>query len=121
MKAKRNLIMKHAPKEPSIPAAAHETARRKIIEALEKGERSARDLSAEIRISEKEVFDHLEHIQKTMRAAGRHLTIIPSECRQCGFIFSKRERLKKPGKCPVCRSESIHEPLFSLAAGGSLP
>ncbi len=96
-----------------------DTVRREIVAALEAGERSARDLSSEIGIPEKEVYSHLEHIRKTMSAAGRQLHMTPAECRKCGFVFSKRERLKKPGKCPVCRGESIHEPLFSIEESGS--
>lgn len=110
--------MKPAPKEPSIPMEMHDTVRREITAALEQGERSARDLSREVGISEKEVYSHLEHIRKSMSAAGRHLAVTPAECRKCGFVFSKRERLKKPGKCPACRGESIHEPLFSIEGKG---
>ena len=110
--------MKPAPREPTIPVEMRDTARRQIIAVLEQGERSARDLSSEVRISEKEVYSHLEHIRKTMSAEGRHLAVTPAECRKCGFVFSKRERLKKPGKCPVCRGESIHEPLFSIEENG---
>ena len=110
--------MKPTPKEPPRPREMHDTARREIAAALEQGERSARDLSIEVEISEKEVYDHLEHIRKTMSATKRHLAITPAECKKCGFVFSKRERLKKPGKCPVCRGESIHEPLFSIEENG---
>jgi hypothetical protein len=106
--------MKPTPREPSIPVEMHDTVRREIIAVLEQGERSARDLSSEVRIPEKEVYSHLEHIRKTMSATGRHLAVTPAECRKCGFVFSKRERLNKPGKCPVCRRESIHEPLYSI-------
>jgi hypothetical protein len=41
--------------------------------------------------------------------------VTPAECRKCGFVFQKREKLKKPGKCPICRSESIEEPLFGIS------
>jgi predicted Zn-ribbon and HTH transcriptional regulator len=110
--------MKHPSKNPPIPPDMHDTVRREIITALEQGERSARDLSAEVRIPEKEVTSHLDHIRKTMSASGRHLAVTPAECKKCGFVFSKRERLKKPGKCPVCRGESIYEPLFSIEESG---
>jgi hypothetical protein len=33
---------------------------------------------------------------------------------KCGFIFRKRDRLKKPGRCPVCHGEHIQDPLFSI-------
>jgi transcriptional regulator len=118
MNNKEAHAMKPSPREPSIPVEMQETVRREIIAALEQGERSAKDLSSEVRIPEKEVYSHLEHIRKTMNTAGRHLAITPAECKKCGFVFSKRERLKKPGKCPVCRGESIYEPLFSIEEHG---
>ena len=114
----RDAPMKKKLKEPSVPLEMHETLRRKIFSVLEQGPRTAKGLSAEIRITEKEVYDHLEHLRKSMNKAGRHLVIEPAECKKCGFVFSKRERLKKPGKCPVCRGESIREPLFSIEATG---
>jgi predicted Zn-ribbon and HTH transcriptional regulator len=67
-----------------------------------------------VRISEKEVYEHLEHIRKTLSKRDRQLVIVPAECAKCGFVFSKRERVRKPGKCPVCKAESIREPLFSI-------
>lgn len=106
--------MKKKPKGPVIPRDRHETVRRKIIDALERQTLSARDISSAVRISEKEVYDHLVHIQKTISKKDCSLKITPAECRKCGFKFSKRERLKKPGRCPVCRGETIIDPLFSI-------
>ena len=73
---------------------------------------TARELSGEMGIGEKEVYDHLEHIQRHKR--DLHLSIVPAVCRKCGFIFRKRERLKKPGKCPICHGEFIDKPSFSI-------
>ena len=81
---------------------------------------TAKDISGEVGISVKEVFDHLEHIQKSLSRGEYALVITPSECKKCGFVFRKREKLKRPGKCPVCRGESIQEPLFSLRKKGML-
>lgn len=39
----------------------------------------------------------------------------PSECLKCGFVFKKRDRLKTPGKCPVCKSEEITETRYGVA------
>jgi hypothetical protein len=111
--------MKAKAKKPAEPVAKEDTVRRSILSVLEEGEHSAKELSSAIRISEKEVYDHLEHIRKSMgHAAHRQLLVTPAECKQCGFVFSKRERLKKPGKCPVCRGESIYDPLFSVSSSG---
>lgn len=106
--------MKIKSKQPFIPAERHETIRRKIISLLEGNTLSARNISSEVRISEKEVYGHLEHIQKSMAKEEVHLVVVPAECEKCGFVFKKRERLKKPGKCPACNSEKVAEPLFSI-------
>jgi predicted Zn-ribbon and HTH transcriptional regulator len=110
-------LKKHKEKEPFVPAERHGTIRREIISVLEGRTLSAKDISAEVRISEKEVYEHLEHIQKSLTKKEHHLTVFPAECEKCGFVFKKRERLKKPGKCPVCKSEKIREPLFSVTPG----
>ena len=107
--------MKKGPKEPAIPVSMHHTMRHEILSALERGLRSAGEISREVRISEREVYGHLEHIRKTASRSANHLIITPAECRRCGFIFSKRERLRKPGRCPLCRGESIKEALFSIS------
>jgi len=109
-----NACMKIKPKAPFVPVERHDTVRKEIIAALEGRTLSAKEISGEVRISEKEVYDHLEHIRLTMTEKGRRLIINPAECGKCGFVFKKRERLKKPGRCPVCRAETIHEPLFSV-------
>lgn len=111
--------MKRKEKEPFVPAERHGTVRREIISVLEGRTLSAKEISAEVRISEKEVYDHLEHIQRTLNKKDHHLAVFPAECTKCGFVFKKRERLKKPGKCPVCKGEKIQEPLFSVTPSAS--
>jgi predicted Zn-ribbon and HTH transcriptional regulator len=110
--------MRERPKEPFIPPETHDTVRREIIAALLEGPCSARDLSAAAKVPEREVYGHLEHIQKSVAATGQHLVITPAACKKCGFVFAKRGKLKRPGKCPVCRGESIREPRFALEERG---
>lgn len=102
------------PKKPFIPAERHETVRRQMMSLLEGNILSARDISVEVGIPEKEVYEHLEHIHRSADLEGGHLVVTPAECKECGFVFRKRDRLKKPGKCPVCHSESITEPMFTI-------
>jgi predicted Zn-ribbon and HTH transcriptional regulator len=117
------------------PSESRETIRQRITAILEghgpKGHRpkgrgpggripcgrslSALEISGYAGVTEKEVHGHLEHIQRSLNKSGQKLVITPAECKQCGFVFRKRERLKRPGRCPACRSESITEPLFSIA------
>lgn len=75
---------------------------------------TARDISGEVRIPERDVPGHLAHLERSLQREGRKLSIIPAECRHCGFVFRKRDRLSKPGRCPACRHTSVTEPLFSL-------
>jgi len=112
--------LKNKQKESVIPQERHETIRQKIMDTLEGNSFSARDISGEVGVSVREVFEHLGHIQKSLGRGEYHLVMTPAECKKCGFVFKKRERLKKPGKCPVCRGESIQEPLFSLQRAGIL-
>ena len=102
------------PKPPPIPFARDETIRRTIVDVLEKQRLSAGEISKTVRIPEKDVYEHLYHIKKTMIKRDEVLVITPAQCRKCSFVFKKREKLKKPGKCPVCKGESIQEPLFSI-------
>ncbi len=106
--------MKTKPGKPFIPIDRGETIRKEIINVLREGTWSALDISGEVSISEKTVYEHLQHIQKSINKKEGTFVVVPSECRKCGFIFKKREKLKKPGKCPICRGESLTRPLFSI-------
>ena len=107
---------KTRPKKPFIPVERHETIRRQIETILYHETLSAREISVVAGVPEKEVYEHLEHIHKSIEREGGRLVMTPAECQDCGFVFKKRERLKKPGKCPVCNSESISEPHFSISS-----
>jgi len=110
--------MKEKKREPATPAETHDTVRHAIVAELLQGPCSARDLSAAIGVPEREIGNHLEHIKKTLSLSGRRLVVTPAECKKCGFVFAKREKLKRPGKCPVCKGESIREPLFAIEEKG---
>jgi transcriptional regulator len=106
--------LKTKEKEPLVPVERRETVRQEIIALLDGRSLQAKEISSTIGVSEKEVYDHLEHIQRSLHKGKHNLEVTHPVCRKCGFVFRKRDRLKKPGKCPVCRGESIEEPLFSI-------
>jgi predicted Zn-ribbon and HTH transcriptional regulator len=111
--------MKASAKKPPVPSLKDDTVRHAIM-ALIAGETvSALDISREVRIPERDVYGHLEHIRRTLRTVGLCLQVVPSACGDCGFVFHKRTRLTKPGKCPVCRSSHISEPMFFTREEGS--
>jgi predicted Zn-ribbon and HTH transcriptional regulator len=96
------------------PVERYETIRHYIAALLEEGTYTAKDLSNIIKIPERDICDHLEHLQRSLSKAGRCLTVISASCRNCGFVFRKRDRLTKPGKCPSCRSIHIQAPVFHI-------
>ena len=91
-----------------------QTLRQTIIAALAESPMTAKEISTLVGIPEKEVFSHLEHVQKTLHKTNQHLKIQPAVCRKCGFEFVKRARFTKPGRCPQCHGTSIEEPVFVL-------
>ena len=104
-----------SPRSRSAPAPRTETVRQRIRTFLEEGApATAREISGEVRIPEREVFGHLAHLERTLHRQGMKLVVLPAECRHCGFVFRKRDRLSKPGRCPVCRHTSVSEPLFGI-------
>jgi hypothetical protein len=110
--------MKGKPLPPPVPRPLPETVRHAIAELLRRSTLGAREISGLVRIPEKEVYGHLEHIRRSIQTGGGFLEITPARCRFCGFVFAKRDRLTPPGKCPVCRHEAIEEPLFRLRQRG---
>ena len=94
-----------------------ETIRRQLRTLLEEGPLTAKEISTAVRRPEKEIADHLEHLRKSLHSEGRRLSQVPAECRECGFVFRKRDRLKAPSRCPVCKGEAISDPSFRLDDG----
>ncbi|GFO64940.1 transcriptional regulator [Geomonas paludis] len=103
--------MKERPRQPFVPPRRQDTVRQELTALLREEGLTAKELSGLVGISEKEVLEHLEHLRIALH--GR-LDMTPPRCLECGFSFQKRERLKKPGRCPVCRSERITDPSFTI-------
>ncbi|HEX2964735.1 MAG TPA: hypothetical protein VHO84_03070 [Syntrophorhabdaceae bacterium] len=101
-------------KAPTVPVSRSETLRKYIAALLEEETLSSREISQLMRITEQDVCSHLEHIRKTLNKNNRHLDVSPAQCEKCGFIFKKRDRISKPGKCPLCHSSLIHAPRFHI-------
>jgi len=90
------------------------TLREKMIILLAESPGDARMLSALLGIREKEVYPHLEHIQRSLKARGKRLHVTPYYCRLCRFAFKNRAKLHPPGRCPQCKQGSIEPALFSV-------
>jgi predicted Zn-ribbon and HTH transcriptional regulator len=98
------------------PGARGETVREAIRRSLLGGPATTRDLSGEVGVREKDVAEHLAHLQKSLAHRGERLVVTPAACIACGFAFRERERLSRPGACPKCRSTRIDPPTFRIEA-----
>jgi predicted Zn-ribbon and HTH transcriptional regulator len=94
-----------------------ETVRAALREALRAGPVTARELSARVGVAEKQVARHLEHLGRSLKTAGERLQVEPPRCLECQFAFRKRDRLSRPSRCPLCRSEHLDPPRFAIVAG----
>lgn len=100
--------------EPKGPPGRETTVREALEVLLRQQPITARELSAEAHVSEKDVAEHLTHLAKSLKARGERLEVIPASCIACGFAFRTRERLSRPGACPKCRSTRIDPPQFVI-------
>lgn len=110
MSGKRRLQMQREP----VPGERRETVRQVIQIFLEGDPATIREVSQGVGASEKDVVGHMEHLARSLPRRGFELIVVPAECEKCGFVFRKRGRLRRPGRCPLCRSATIAEPLFSV-------
>ncbi|MCJ7684771.1 MAG: transcriptional regulator [Desulfobacteraceae bacterium] len=90
------------------------TIRQQLIEILSEREMTAIDLSGDVGIGEKEVYEHLPHIARSVALQGKKLVIEPSQCLKCGYVFEGRKRFTRPGRCPQCRETHIQRPKFEI-------
>jgi len=91
------------------------TIRQKIISLLSGAELSAWEISGELGISEKEVYEHLSHIARSVASQNKTVLITPAICLRCGYVFEDRTRFTCPGRCPQCKKSHIQSPTFRIS------
>ncbi|MCS7364191.1 MAG: transcriptional regulator [archaeon GB-1867-035] len=102
--------------------STYETIREKIIQALRKSNRplTVDDLIMILELNpsmKNQLYNHIMHAAKSLRAKTRgreEIVMIPPRCIKCGYTFIKLKRVKKPSKCPKCKSERIEPPSFMI-------
>lgn len=85
-----------------------------MIELLREEELDAMELSGLLSIREKEVYEHLPHIARTLASSGEKLIITPYGCLSCDYIFSDRPRFDRPGRCPRCKGGHIRMATYTI-------
>ncbi|MEA3358956.1 MAG: transcriptional regulator [Thermodesulfobacteriota bacterium] len=92
-----------------------QTIRQQIINLLNDDDFSAREISQAIGIKEKEVYDHLGHVSRSISAQNKMLTILPAQCLSCGYVFKNRKRFTRPSRCPRCKNSHIETPKYRIS------
>jgi len=90
------------------------TLRKEMMTLLGDNEMSAKEISSAVRIGEKDVYTHLNHIERSVKHQRKKLIITPAECLECGYAFEKRRRFTRPSRCPICKSEHIRNPMYRI-------
>lgn len=91
-----------------------DTLRQRMIALLREGELDAMELSSLLSIREKEVYEHLPHIARTLESTGEKLIITPYSCLKCNYAFAGRARFDRPGRCPRCKGGHIRMATYSV-------
>lgn len=95
--------------------SVHQTTRQHLMELLAKKLFTARELAAHVDLRERLVEDHLLHIIRSLeRNKTQNFVMEQPECQDCGYKFLNRTRLKRPSRCPQCRSQAISSPRFTI-------
>lgn len=89
-----------------------ETTRKRIAEILREEPRTAGDLGASLSLPTPVVYDHLEHVSRSVNGDGEFL-VSPPTCHDCGFDGFD-DPVNEPSRCPECKSERIEEPAFVI-------
>jgi predicted Zn-ribbon and HTH transcriptional regulator len=95
-----------------------QTVRQRMLALLGEKEMTARELSQTLGIREREVFDHLTHVARSVAAQGGRLTVLPVRCLSCGYVFEERKRFTRPSRCPRCKKSHIETPVYHLSPAG---
>ncbi|MDX1812320.1 MAG: transcriptional regulator [Gammaproteobacteria bacterium] len=87
--------------------------RKTLIEILENNPMGISEIAEATGVGFKEIEEDLHHLQKSLRHQSYQMEITPAECQDCSFKFGK-DKLHRPGRCPVCKQKHVTEPLIEI-------
>lgn len=99
-----------------------ETLRKRVLKILEERDEpvTVNDIMRELGLKpsyRKLVYESISHLAKSIRrmSKGRKVLVMRSPyCLNCGYVFKNLKRVRKPSKCPRCKSERIMPPAFLI-------
>jgi transcriptional regulator len=106
--------MTEADSKSAAPEATR-TIRQRIAQLLRVEELTAHEISERAGVREREVADHLRHLEHTLGHGSERLRTVAPECVVCNFRFDARQKHSRPSRCPRCKSERLSPPRFRIA------
>jgi transcriptional regulator len=88
--------------------------RKDLIPLLEKNAMSVTQIARAMDESPKDIESDLLHLFQSLKHGEYRAEVNPAVCRKCGFVFSP-DKLRKPSKCPECKSTWLTEPEISIS------
>jgi hypothetical protein len=96
------------------PKPRNATIRQALLAVLRAEELTARELSAKVSVTEREVVTHLEHLGHSLEHGSERLSVVPPCCAKCSYRFDARTRFSRPSRCPQCKSERVLAARFTI-------
>ncbi|RLF04408.1 MAG: transcriptional regulator [Thermoprotei archaeon] len=98
-----------------------ESRRERIIRLLSSTREplDAQQIARELGLSPREarlIYEDLMHIARSLRNGPLTLYMVPPTCKSCGYVFKDLKRLRRPSRCPRCKSQRISPPRFLISA-----
>ena len=88
-------------------------ARKQLIPLLLDNPMTVSEIARTTEQSPGDVASDLEHLLLTLKHTEYEAAISPAQCRKCRFEFGT-DKLRKPSKCPKCKSTWLTEPLIQI-------
>jgi predicted Zn-ribbon and HTH transcriptional regulator len=88
--------------------------RKDLIPLLLEHAMTVSDIARFAEQSGKDTAADLDHLLQSLKHTEYKAVIEPAVCRKCGFEFGP-EKLRKPSRCPKCKSTWVTEPRIRLA------
>lgn len=93
-------------------------SRKNLIPLLRDNPMPLRYIARQLEATVPEIADDLIHLEKSLIHTEWKLVVHPAACRKCGFRFGE-DKLKKPARCPECKSNYLTEPEVEIRHRGN--
>ena len=90
--------------------------RKDLIDLLRNNPMSVTQIARCVDEAPKTIEEDLRHLLLSLKHTDYGAEVIPARCRKCDFEFSAA-KLRKPSRCPECRSTWLTEPRIGICEG----